>query len=337
MNYGKLTESVYERSVVKAIKANSDNNRAFYGGAELGADCAFFPYAADEAQQAMVSGQALAYGNDATVALRAFVAAVNHMAAHSGEIPIQAYANLTLTAPEKLREAKVRRIIEQAAQAAETLAVPLLGVNVQTLPRISEPTASCVVSGRCRQSGKCHAGVGEDIVMTKWLGLEGTAVIADRKFDALCDRYPVDLVEEARDFQKYLSVLPEAAAAAKSDVSVMQAVREGGIFGALWSLAAYNGVGLAIDLKKIPIRQETVEICEFFDYNPYELLAGGSLLMAAKNGTELVEAIQGRGIPAAVIGKTTVGNDRIIRHEGESRFLEPARGDEIYKLFREQK
>ena len=46
-----------------------------------------------------------------------------------------------------------------------------------------------------------------------------------------------------------------------------------------------SGVGLEIDLKKIPIRQETIEICEFFDLNPYKLLSGGSLLLAAADGT----------------------------------------------------
>jgi len=40
------------------------------------------------------------------------------------------------------------------------------------------------------------------------------------------------------------------------------------------------------------------------------------------------------GISAAVIGTVTEGNDRIIRHEDESRFLEPAKGDEIYKIDR---
>ena len=50
----------------------------------------------------------------------------------------------------------------------------------------------------------------------------------------------------------------------KSGVRAMHDVTTGGIFGALWELAEASGVGLEIELKKIPIRQETVEICEFF-------------------------------------------------------------------------
>lgn len=57
--------------------------------------------------------------------------------------------------------------------------------------------------------------------------------------------------------------MPEAATAVKSGVGAMHDVTEGGIFGALWEMAEASGVGLEIDLKKIPLRQETVEVCEF--------------------------------------------------------------------------
>ena len=89
----------------------------------------------------------------------------------------------------------------------------------------------------------------------------------------------------------------------------------------------------ALDLRRIPVRQETIEVCEFFDLNPYELLAGGSALITSPNGGELVRAFEEAGIPAAVIGHTTQGNDRVICHDGESRYLEPANGDEIYQYF----
>ena len=170
-----------------------------------------------------------------------------------------------------------------------------------------------------------------ELVMTKWLGLEGTAVIAAGSREKLCGRYPSDLVDTAADFYKYLSVAPEAATAVKSGADYLLALREGGVFGGLWQLAAENGVGLVADLKRIPVRQETIEVCEYFDLNPYELMAGGSLLILTENGGELVRALETAGVPAAVIGRTTQGNDRIIRHGEESRFLEPANGDEIFR------
>ena len=85
-------------------------------------------------------------------------------------------------------------------------------------------------------------------------------------------------------------------------------------------------------MKRIPVRQETIEICEFFGLNPYELISGGSLLMAADDGAELVRELAKIGVPATVIGKIRSGNDRVVINEDERRFLEPPKPDEIYKV-----
>ena len=100
-------------------------------------------------------------------------------------------------------------------------------------------------------------------------------------------------------------MLPEAATAVKSGVCAMHSVAEGGIFGALWEMAAGAGVGLEIDLKKIPVRQETIEICEYFEINPYETASGGCLLMVADKGYDLVRKLEKEHIPAQLIAKTT--------------------------------
>ena len=349
MKCGKLTESIYERSVIKVVKANSTENRKFYDGAGLGADCAVLAGSrasgsADEVCAGIVSGQAMASGRDKRVIVRAYLAAANHVIARcaNGEVSglHYAHANITMVVPENMREIKVRNMIEAASVQAEETGIPILTCNVQVLHSVTEPIVTCVVNvGLENRSDpklvflKKKALVDEDIVMTKWLGLEGTAVVAQDSFEKLCGRYPKDIVEEAADFYRYLSVVPEAATAVKSGASYLHVMREGGVFKALWELAAANGVGLVADLKRIPVRQETVEVCEFFDLNPYELLSGGSLLIVTPNGGELVHALEQSGIPAAVIGRTTQGNDRIIRHGEESRFLEPANGDQIYTYY----
>ena len=331
MKCGKLTESVYERSVIKGMKAN---------GAGLGADCAVLAGNGDCA--GILSGQAAAFGMDVRTAARSYLAATNHVVACCANSAasglFDACANMTLMVPEKLREIKLRAMIETAAVQAEETGIPILGCNVQVLPMVTEAVAVCVISAGMENRSesnlvpvKKQSLSDRELVMTKWLGLEGTAVIAAGSREKLCGRYPSDLVDTAADFYKYLSVAPEAATAVKSGADYLLALREGGVFGGLWQLAAENGVGLVADLKRIPVRQETIEVCEYFDLNPYELMAGGSLLILTENGSELVRALETAGVPAAVIGRTTQGNDRIIRHGEESRFLEPANGDEIFR------
>ena len=173
---------------------------------------------------------------------------------------------------------------------------------------------------------------GDDILASKWIGLEGTSIIAKEKETELLARYPLELVRTAQGFDNYLSVLPEAAVAVRSGVSAMHDVTEGGIFGALWEMAESSGVGLEIDLKKIPIKQETVEVCEFFHVNPYELISSGCMLMSAPDGNTLARELARAGIHAAVIGKAVAGNDRVLCNEEERRFLEPPKTDELYKV-----
>lgn len=54
--------------------------------------------------------------------------------------------------------------------------------------------------------------------------------------------------------------------------------------------------------------------------------------MACEDGRRLAEALEGEGIPAAIVGKTTDSNDRIIRNAEEIRFMNRPQGDEIYKI-----
>ena len=63
---------------------------------------------------------------------------------------------------------------------------------------------------------------GQDIIITKWIGLEGTADLAARNREKLLERYPAYLVEEAAAFDRYYSILPEAATAVKSGGCTMQ-------------------------------------------------------------------------------------------------------------------
>ena len=74
-----------------------------------------------------------------------------------------------------------------------------------------------------------------------------------------------------------------------------------------------SGVGLDIDLKSIPIRQETVEVCEALGLNPYILMSSGSMLISTRDGHGLVRESSKAGIHAAVVGKATQGNDPIFK------------------------
>ena len=67
-------------------------------------------------------------------------------------------------------------------------------------------------------------------------------------------------------------------------------------------MAEQAKVGLDVELKRIPICQETIEICEYFSLNPYQMFCTDTLLAAVPDGAQLVRKLAGAQIPAAVIG-----------------------------------
>ena len=152
------------------------------------------------------------------------------------------------------------------------------------------------------------------------------------KEEELLNRFSRSFVETVKSFDQYLSVVPEAAVAVKHGVSAMHDVTEGGIYGALWEMAEASGIGLEVDLKKIPIRQETVEICNYFGVNPYQIMSSGSMMIAADDGHELVRKLEQAGIHAVVVGRTNNGNDRILRNGEDVRYLDKPQPDELYKV-----
>ena len=107
--------------------------------------------------------------------------------------------------------------------------------------------------------------------------------------------------------------------------SALYFTENGGILSGLWKMAEASGVGMDVDLRRIPIRQETIEVCERLDVDPYKLEAKGSVLIGTAQGDALVRELEAHGIHAAVIGYADNGNDRLL-HSGEiTRYLERPR------------
>ena len=79
-----------------------------------------------------------------------------------------------------------------------------------------------------------------------------------------------------------------------------------------------------MDLRSIPIRQETVEICEILDLDPYSLRSDGAWLIAVDDAQQALLWCRIRNIPAAKIGETTGGDARILECGDVTRYLERA-------------
>lgn len=326
MKIGKVPESVLKRSILRQIHTKREEVLI---GAGVGEDCAILALADDEV---FVVSTDPVTGTTKDAGALAVQITANDLAS-SGAEPVAVLVSALL--PEEITEPQIRELMAQTEEACAALHIQIAGGHTEITKAVNQPILTVTGIGKAKRDRIITtkgARAGQDVVVSKWIGLEGTSILAKEKEEELLTKYPSHLIEEAKAFDRFLSIVPEAATAGKSGVTAMHDITEGGIFGALWELAESSGVGLEIDLKRIPIRQETVEVCEFFGLNPYELISSGSLLMVTDDGLDLVRRLAAEHIPAAVIGKIREGNDRVVINEEERRFLEPPKTDELYKV-----
>lgn len=369
MKIGKVPENVLKRSVLRQIQTKREE---VVRGAGIGEDCAFFSFGSRVVMTCMQTAAVRTEGLDFSkeqeaVCIGQLIQRCANNLAAAGAEPVGVMIALTL--PPDTEEAKLKALMTEASAYCGELDIQIAGGQTCVSSAVRQVVAAVTGYGRPFEAGACsgesdaregndslgrkagdserssrserrsgkkvHAG--QDIVISKWIGLEGTAMLAKRHKNKLLARYPAYFVEEAAGFDRFLSVIPEAATAVKSGVCGMHDVSRGGIFAALWEMASGAGVGLHVDFKKLPVRQETIEICEYFALNPYELLSGGCLIMTAQDGEKLVVELTGAGIPAVIVGKTTDSNDRVLYNGEEKRFLDMPKTDQIYHIFSKKK
>lgn len=320
MKKGKVSENVYKRSILQQIKTKREE---IVSGAGLGEDCAIFSFE---------NGVMVSCSQEGTLPVTPILQrCMNIMVARDAETVAVA---LTFLLPSDGEEDVLKGAMAEAEHFCGEQRIQIAQAQGRVTAAVKEALVIVTAYGRAVENASYHtvkaAAPEQEIVVSKWIGLEGTAILASRYKESLLTRYPAWFIETAAGFDHYLSTIPEAAVALKSNVCAMHNVSEGGILAALWELAEGAGVGLTIDLKKLPIRQETVEICNHCDINPYELLSGGCLLMTCKDGDRLVSALEQEGIPAVVVGKITDSKDRLILNDGEVRYLDRPHEDSIY-------
>lgn len=326
MNIGKLPEAALKRSVLNQLHNRRDEVLL---SAAIGEDCAALALGEDEIFVLSTDPITAAENEIGDLAVHV---TVNDLASAGAEA---LGLMVTLLLPPEAEEADVRRIMQEMEASAEKANVEILGGHTEVTNAVNQILVSVCGVGKAKRGALVSTGgarPGMDLLVTKWIGLEGTAIIAKDHEEELSAHFSSQMLKEAKSFQNLISVQKEAKICASHGAKAMHDVTEGGIFGALWEMAEASSSGLSVDLRRIPVRQETIEICEYYGLNPYELIGSGSLLVAAENGEEIVSALNAEGIPAALIGHVTDGNDRILLNKGEKRFLTPPHADEIYKV-----
>lgn len=280
------------------------------------------------------------YGGMRDGAAYGLLTEVNELAAqgvHAGsaEIRIEIPADM-----DKSRMHSIRNHIAKAMEKLETEDFQLEELHIagEKCAALRVPQIVITAAGETDQKERIAdalltARAGQDIVYAGWAGLEGMLRIIGEKEAELRERFTPAFIGQMKAYDSELCGLSKIAVADAMGVSVIRQVSRGGILASLWDLAKDTELGLNLDLKKIAVRQETIEVCEHFRLNPYQLASGGSFLMLTENGEALADALNQKGIQAAVIGQLTDSNDKIIHNGEDIRYIDRPAPDELMKVF----
>lgn len=241
---------------------------------------------------------------------------------------------VTILAPENSTLEEIKEVMRQIDEETKKLNVEILGGHTEVTKSVNKLIVSCTAIGKGKTgSAVATAGakVGDDIVVTKLLGMEGTSIVVNDYFDYVKDILSREEIEEARSYVHNLSVVKEGTAAGSFGVNSMHDITEGGVLGALWEMAEASGVGFKVNNEKMPVSTVTSKICSKLHLDPLRFISSGSMLITTKNGAELVKKLKSIGINASLIGNITMNKGILSENNVEKEVLPPER-DELFTI-----
>ncbi len=250
----------------------------------------------------------------------------------------------TLLLPEATTtDASVEALFAQLTEACDDLEVTLVGGHTEITHGLDRPVVAGTMLGEVdkeRLVTTAGAQIGDAVIMTKGIPLEGAAIIArEREGELRARGVAPATIRRAKGFLRSpgLSVLPEAEIACElATVHSMHDPTEGGIATALAELAEAAGVGLRIDADRIVRLPEGVELCRAFGLEPLGTIASGALLLtlAPAEAGVVIHALAREGIDCHYIGQVVPPAQGVTLVEGAAERPMPVfPQDEITRLF----
>lgn len=302
LRYGKAGENTIDRSITKRISGAGIKS----GEVTMSADPVTLK----------VSG----------IGELAVYAAVNALSAE--KILPESFRPVILL-PEGTQEERLREIMDGICKVCRAENLVIEGGHTEVTAAVTRPVVIGTCTGTAMERGKGNiTSPGAGIVMTKWAGMEAGCILAGEK-EELRDVFPETILMRLRKLGEYLSVRPEAQICAREGADCLVDLSEGGIYAALWRLSVKTRRGLRVDMASIPLLQETIELANYYDIDPYKMRSAGSLLAVTADADALVEALEGSGIPAVKIGELTEDHDKTLINDDEVRYLDLPQTDEL--------
>lgn len=324
MQEGKLTNEVLNEVIISKIKKS---NKDVIVGPEIGEDCSMIDF-----------------GNEVCILTTDPVTAaqenIGHIGVHiccndiasAGVKPVGVM--VTILAPISSNIEDIGQVMGEVNDACAELGIDVLGGHTEITSAVNRMVLSITAIGKGKKDQVVTTGgakINDDIIVTGYAGLEGTGILSRSYNDYLITKLPSEIIDVGKNMLKSISVVDVGLLAGQFGVNAMHDATEGGVLGAIWEVAVASNKGMYIYEESIPIKEETIKICDALKINPYRLISSGCMIITCSNGEELCDQLNKNGISANIVGKITKDN-KIISAGGIDVVVDPPESDEIYSV-----
>lgn len=242
--------------------------------------------------------------------------------------------------PEGAAEEELRQITSQIAGRCRALGIRIAGGHTEVSPAVCMPVVTITGTGMppvqsmTRPAGSTSQSAqstARSILFIGSAGLTGSGILASAALlsGSFMTRFSAAFLSEHAAHALAPDTLHPAGAfrilhsMAVTSVSLIRPLGYGGVLAGLWKLGETLRCGLTAELPRIPLRQETIEIANLCDIDPYRLDSTGAILAVLPEDAACaaVSALLDAGYSARMIGQLTASHDRILRSGEERQFL----------------
>lgn len=218
------------------------------------------------------------------------------------------------------------KITSQIDRAAKEIGVMVVGGHTVFAPRLNRPIVSMTAIGigeKDKVVRTSNAEKGDEIIMTKTAGVEGTAILAnDFKKVLLRKGVSENILKNGKEFLRFVSVVKEALALSSAGLArSMHDATNGGVLEGVLEMAYASKKTIEVFEDKIPIAEETIAMTNALGIDPLKLISSGVLIASIPNGRsdEAIELLRSIGVKASLIG-------RVVEFSGDYVLLHRKRG-----------
>jgi len=217
---------------------------------------------------------------------------------------------ISLMIPSEAGYESVKAVMDGVSEAANSLRASVVGGHTEFTRAVRKPltvSTGIGITSRERFVRTSGARNGDLVLMTKYAGLEGTAILATDFRELLISKgVNEEVVEAGRSLYRDISVVSEALKLSENGyVNSMHDPTEGGILGGLTEIAYASRKTIRVNAERVPIHEATKEFCRALGIDPLKLISSGVLLASVPKHLidDAVEELKGIGIQASVIGE----------------------------------